>query len=64
MNAFDIKSTTPPIAQRFPDLVQRGARVAAPGSGTRNQCSTAVLATDFGSPGNMAQLYDRVPPGR
>ncbi len=63
MNAFDIKSTTPPIAQRFPNLVRRGARVAAPGYGTRNQYGTAVQASAFGSPANMAQLYDRVPPG-
>jgi hypothetical protein len=63
MNAFDIESTTLPIAQRFPNFVRRGARVAAPGYGTRNQYGTAAQATAFGSPGNIAQLYDRVPPG-
>jgi hypothetical protein len=54
---------TPPVAQQFPNLLQRGARVAALGYGTRNQYGTALQATAFGSPGNMAQLYDRVSPG-
>lgn len=53
---------TPPVAQQFPNLVRRGAQVAAVGYGTRNQYGTALQATAFGAPGNVAQLYGRVPP--
>ena len=53
---------TPPIAQQFPTLVQTGASVAAQGYGTRNQYGTALQATAFGAPGNLTQLYDRLPP--
>jgi hypothetical protein len=53
---------TPPIAQQFPTLVQTGASVAAQGYGTRNQYGTALQATAFGAPGNLTQLYARLPP--
>lgn len=54
---------TPPVAQQFPTLLQAGAKVSAQGYGTRNQYGSALQATAFGTPGNLTQLYDRVPPG-
>ena len=54
---------TPAVAQQFPTLLQAGASVAAQGYGTRNQYGTALQATAFGAPGNLTQLYDRMPPG-
>ncbi|MBI0331156.1 hypothetical protein I6G79_29835 [Burkholderia plantarii] len=53
---------TPPVAQRFAALVQPGADVAAQGYGTRNQYGTALQATAFGAPDNLARLYDVAPP--
>jgi hypothetical protein len=53
---------TPPVAQQFPDLLKTGASVSAQGYGTRNQYGTALQATAFGTPGNLAQIYDRVAP--
>jgi hypothetical protein len=52
---------TPPVAQQFATLVRTGAMVSAQGYGTRNRYGTALQATSFGSPGNLTQIYDRIP---
>ncbi|KKB63329.1 hypothetical protein WM40_12625 [Robbsia andropogonis] len=53
---------TPPVAQQFAGILRSGALVAAEGYGSRNQYGTALQATAFGAPGNLTQLYDRMPP--
>ena len=52
---------TPPVAAQFANLLQPGTTVAAEGYGTRNRYGESLQATAFGTPGNLASIYNTSP---